>query len=272
MRPPARFVAKQLVLEYAHQSVQIEDNHLKPGEAQDIYDSLETTLFNSVDMASLSIHDLCDTTLPDVAHSSPDTDKDQAMELRNHMVASQWIAETAPLRPGTAGLGERDARALSALNMTGLHPDGHYRAMWGGKVRLGDYRKAPIGVRSDPLRVFPYHLEVPACVRRFFRWRDEAHEARRLHPLILACQAVAYFVHIHPFPDGNGRVSRMLMHDYMVRQDYVPVVMQAMEREDYLRMISDALDGMPDEFVARVLTTQLEALQTFIFRESENHR
>lgn len=267
MSPPARVVAKQLVSEYAHQSVQIEDNHLNRDESGAIYDFLTTTLFDSIDLASLSVDSLYDMVLPNVSHFSLDINRDQVIELRNHLIASQWIAETASSNPGTAGLGEHDVRALSALNMKDLDRDGNYRWAWGGKVRLGDYRKAPISVRSNPLRIFPYHVEVPSCMGRFFQWRERAHQEKALHPLILACQATAYFLHIHPFPDGNGRVSRMAMHDYMVRQGYLPVVMQAMEREDYLRMISNAQDGNPDEFVVRVLTTQLEALQTFKLRE-----
>lgn len=147
--------------------------------------------------------------------------------------------------------------------MKHLGVDGHFRYSWGEKVRLGQYRKAPIGVRSKPLAIFPYHLEVPACMRRFFEWRTKAHQEKRLHLLSLACQLTVYFLSVNPFPDGNGRVSRMMMHDYVVRQGYMPVVMQGLERQDYLRIISDARDGRPDEFVNRALTTQLEQLITF---------
>lgn len=43
--------------------------------------------------------------------------------------------------------------------------------------------------------------------------------------------------------------------------------MQDLEREDHLHMIKDAQDGKPDELVDRVITTQLEAIQTFKMRE-----
>ncbi len=267
MNPPVRFVAKQLVSEYAHQSVQIEDNHLQSGDSESLFEVLTTTLFNTTDMEEVSIDSLCAAVLPDVTQFRPHADQNQVLELRNHLVASQWIADTASRNPDTAGLGEQDVRALSALNMKDLDENGYYPRTWGGKARLGDYRLAPISVRSNPLRIFPYHVEVPACMRRFFEWRDRAHQEKKLHPLILACQVTAYFVHIHPFPDGNGRVSRMVMHDYMVRQGYLPVVLQATQRQDYLTMISDAQDGNPDEFVVRVLMTQLEALRTFQMRE-----
>ena len=104
---------------------------------------------------------------------------------------------------------------------------------------------------------------------RFIQWRDRVHLGKSLHPLIFACQMLAYFLHIHPFPDGNGRVSRMIMHDYMVRQDYLPVVMPRLQRHEYPEMIKDVQDGNPDELVGRVLTTQLEELVTFKSREDE---
>ncbi|KAL7922329.1 fido domain-containing protein [Trichoderma austrokoningii] len=269
MKIPASMVAKQLVSEYAYQSVQIEDNRLNSVESSVISDFLAASFFSSVPLASLSAHSLCGLSLPDVTNTCPNAAKNQVIELRNHIVASQWIAEVAPQNPGTAGLGEDEVRELSALTMKGLDHRGNYPQAWGGAVRLGEYRKAPISTRSNPLRIFPYHVEVPACMGRFFQWRDAAHKDKKLHPLILACQATAYFLHIHPFPDGNGRVSRMLMHDYMVRQGYVPAVFQAVERTDYLRMMKNAQDGEPDEFVLQVLTNQLEALQTFKWQEIE---
>jgi hypothetical protein len=51
------------------------------------------------------------------------------------------------------------------------------------------------------------------------------------------------------------------MHDYMVRQGYFPVVVQNLERKDYLRMVSNSQDGNPEEFVDQVLDTQLEMMK-----------
>lgn len=72
----------------------------------------------------------------------------------------------------------------------------------------------------------------------------------------------SYFVHIHPFPDGNGRVSRILMQDYMARHGYLPAVWNNLTREDYIQMISDAQDGKPGSFVSAVLRSQLQKLRS----------
>lgn len=45
------------------------------------------------------------------------------------------------------------------------------------------------------------------------------------------------------------------------------MVIQDLEREDYLHMIKDAQDGKPDELVDRVITTQVEAIQTVKMQE-----
>jgi Fic family protein len=185
------------------------------------------------------------------------------MNSKNHIVASQWIAETEAAQPGTSGLNEAEMRQLSAMTIRGTESEEIYAKSWGGRVALGGYRKLPIRVTSNPFRIFLYPGEVPACIKRFFAWRDSQHQNKELHPLILATQLTAYFVHIHPFPDGNGRVSRMMMQDYMMRQGYLPVVIRDLKRADYLRIISKACDGDPGDFVRTVLLSQLEGLQVF---------
>lgn len=261
---PSRANIRSLIPEYAHQSVSIENNKLHLGESIVIENHLKDVLPR---LASMSIDNLAQTALPDVHSLLPHADASQVAELRNHIVASHWVTETALHNPNTAGLSEAEIQCLSAVLLKDTISEQLYKHGWGGRIPLGAYRPAPIQVKSNPLRIFPYHLEVPACMRRFIQWRDEATQEKRLHPLIIASQATVYFLHIHPFSDGNGRVSRLIMQDYMIRHGYAPVVIQCLEREEYLEMIKNAQDGEPDEFVFTILTTQLEELKTFGFRE-----
>ncbi|KAJ4157367.1 hypothetical protein NW754_009013 [Fusarium falciforme] len=265
MRVPANILAKRLVEAYAHQSVAIEDNHLIRGESIVLDDHLRSNFLTNFDLASLSPQELKDLALPDVSFLVPNADKLQVTELRNHLVASRWISETSLRAPGTSGLNENEVRYLSSALMKDLNPwrKGCYPPDLGPSVLLGDYRKTPLTARSNRLAVFPYPVEVPACIKRFFEWRQRIHDEKQLHPLIIACQTVAYFLHIHPFPDGNGRTSRIIMHDYLLRHGYVPIVFSALERADYLRMIKDAQNRKPDEFANRVLVTQLEILRAY---------
>ncbi|KAF2188045.1 fic/DOC family protein [Zopfia rhizophila CBS 207.26] len=267
---PISTIAKTLVAEYAHQSVMIESNHLELGESLIIAESLRDNLFQQFDMASMKASSLISLTLPTSSELLPQRDSSEVAELRNHIIASQWVAETAARQPGTPGLGEAEIHGLAALMVKDTASEALYSCGWGGISKPGDYRRAPIQVRSNPLRIFPYHVEVPSLMKQFISWRDNAHNQKLLHPLLLACQSCVYFLYIHPFIDGNGRVGRTLMHDYMVRQGYIPIVMLSLEQEDYLHMVSDAQDGNPEAFVEQVLSTQLDMMRTFVMRELES--
>lgn len=237
----------------------IEANTLHLADSIRMTDHLTTSFFQDINLGTLSAADLAATPFPDLRPLLPDADPSQVAELRNHIIASHWVTLTAPTKP-TPDLTESELRSLSAVVNKGTRSEDLYRLSWGRKVRLGDYRGISISVRSNPLTIFPYADEVPALMGRFIRWRDEE---RGLHPLILACQAVLYFVCVHPFLDGNGRVSRLLMQDFLVRRGYLPVVMGGLEgREEYLRLIVGAQRGEAGAWVGRVLEAELEALQT----------
>jgi hypothetical protein len=66
---------------------------------------------------------------------------------------------------------------------------------------------------------------------------------------------------------ATGRAGRTFMHDYMVRQGYLPVVLQNLDRKDYIQMISDSQDGKPEEFMEQVLFTQLEMMRMNLIKK-----
>ncbi|KAK2045620.1 fic/DOC family protein [Colletotrichum somersetense] len=268
---PTAQLGKTMIAKYAQQSVMIENNRLTVGDANRILESLQMGVFRRVDLASTPSSELVKIV---TSETEGDAAGDSATnELRNHIVASQWIAEGAAAKARTAGLREAEGRDLAVVSVRDTGSEAAYETksrggyqpgtlVWGPRVPLGQYRNLPIAV-SNRLRIFPYPQEVPACVTRFFEWRDTQHREQTLHPLVLACQMTAYFVHVHPFPDGNGRTSRMIKQDYLARQGYLPVVIPGLERNDYLRMIDDACEGRPGEFVAAVLEAQRAALRMF---------
>lgn len=174
-----------LVAEYAHQSVFIENNRLLLKHSQLIGKYLE----NSIVELAMTAGGLSQITLPDALSMLPNEDPSQVAELRNHIVASRWVTETAMRNPKASGVSEDELRCLSALVLRDTSGEKLYKSGWGGKVAVGDYRPAPIQVKSNPLTIFPYHLEVPACMGRFIRWRDRGSLEGSLHPLIVACHA-----------------------------------------------------------------------------------
>ena len=62
------------------------------------------------------------------------------------------------------------------------------------------------------------------------------------HPLLVAVWLHHRFAQIHPFADGNGRVTRALVTWHLVEHDYLPIVVTRHDRNDYI----DALESGPE--------------------------
>ena len=75
------------------------------------------------------------------------------------------------------------------------------------------------------------------------------------HPLLVAAWLHHRFAQIHPFPDGNGRVTRALVTWHLVQHAHVPIVITRDDRDDYIDVLEAADDGHLDllvEFTARL--------------------
>jgi len=81
-----------------------------------------------------------------------------------------------------------------------------------GKIRK--YQVAIGGSKFMP----PSPVEVFPMLTEFFQWYSKNKNKR--HPVELAATAHLKFVTIHPFGDGNGRVSRLVMNFILNKKDY----------------------------------------------------
>ncbi|HLZ15836.1 MAG TPA: Fic family protein, partial [Cyclobacteriaceae bacterium] len=50
---------------------------------------------------------------------------------------------------------------------------------------------------------------------------DDGTKSEPAHPAVQAAAAAFGFVFIHPFEDGNGRIYRFLIHDFLIRNQVV---------------------------------------------------
>lgn len=81
-----------------------------------------------------------------------------------------------------------------------------------GKIR--DYQVALARSKFMP----PFPAELDTLLHEFFEWYNK--NKNKLHPVELAALVHLKFVTIHPFGDGNGRVSRMMMNFVLKKYGY----------------------------------------------------
>lgn len=153
--------------------------------------------------------------------------KDQA-EAKNLAVALDYLEDLAGQAENP--ITEADVRQLHAFVLRGIDDDnaGKYRQV---AVTISGSSYKPAGPES-----------VPVEMETFGRWLAPASVPGPAFAsslgLVVAAAAHSWFVMIHPFVDGNGRVARLLMNLVLMRYGF-PIGI--ITRDDRLRYY-DALE------------------------------
>lgn len=85
------------------------------------------------------------------------------------------------------------------------------------KVQMVDAKGKPIGVIFDTT---PAYL-TPKHTQELVEWTQTALEEKKYHPLLLVGNFLVEFLNIHPFEDGNGRLSRVLTNLLLLKEGYL---------------------------------------------------
>lgn len=85
------------------------------------------------------------------------------------------------------------------------------------KVRMVDAAGKSIGILFDTT---PAYL-TPKEMQELVEWTQEALKEKKYHPLLIVSNFLVEFLNIHPFQDGNGRLSRILTNLLLLREGYL---------------------------------------------------
>jgi Fic family protein len=72
-------------------------------------------------------------------------------------------------------------------------------------------------------------FDTPRLMAELVSWFNEQRETNKLHPLLLIGIWVVVFLEIHPFQDGNGRLSRVLTTLLLLQAGYAYVPYSSLE-------------------------------------------
>lgn len=104
-------------------------------------------------------------------------------------------------------------------------------------------------IRFKPLSAF----ETPGAMERLCQTYQEAIREERIDPLILISKFVLDFLSIHPFNDGNGRMSRLLTLLLLYQQGYIVGKYISIEmiieetKETYYEVLKKSSEGWHDD-------------------------
>ena len=132
------------------------------------------------------------------------------LEAINHAEAISYIKDIAKQ---DIEISERTIKEIHALILHGID-----------RENAGRYRTVPVMISgSTHMPPQPYLIEKQM---EDFILRFKQMEAEKVHPVLIAAYLHDELVRIHPFIDGNGRTSRLLMNLYLLRHGYVIITLK----------------------------------------------
>ena len=176
--------------------------------------------------------------------SSGDVSVSDIEEMKAHDVALSQILEMA----------KDNERPLSELFIKELNKTILVKSFWKDAIspngtptrkknEIGQYKSSPnsVQLKNGEIHEYASPEETPALIRDLLNWYQEKNNV--LHPVQLAAEFHYKFVCIHPFDDGNGRVSRLLMNYILLKHNYPMVIIKSDDKESYLTALQKAGTG-----------------------------
>lgn len=184
--------------------------------------------------------------------------KDQA-EAKNLSAALNFLEELA--KDAELPITEADIRQLHYLVLNDIN-----------REDAGSYRLVPVEIGGSEFKP-PQPIHIVSEMNKFGQWLQAASSPGKLfmqdEAILVASAAHTWFVTIHPFIDGNGRVARLLMNLLLMRYGFPIAVITREDRSRYydsleLSQVSD-LTG----FVSLVSESLEESIEEYEAAASE---
>lgn len=183
-------------------------------------------------------------------------------EMKSHDVAYLKITEWAEESERT--LIEQDIKNLNEIILVrpfwkeAITQDGQNTRRL---INIGNYKEHSNSVRLANGEIFEYAspTDTPFEMQELIKWYRS--EENHNHPVTLAAMLHYKFVRIHPFDDGNGRVSRLLMNYVLLKHGFPPIIIKSEDKQNYLNALhlADIGDYEPFiEYIAQQVIISLE--------------
>lgn len=107
-------------------------------------------------------------------------------------------------------------------------------------VHAGQYKTRPNSVKTVTGEIFEYASpeETSALMTDLLQWYNQAEKEGTMTPIEMASLFHYRYIRIHPFEDGNGRISRLMVNYILHRHGYPMIVVKSADKENYLTALN----------------------------------
>ena len=152
----------------------------------------------------------------------------------------------------------KDKEPISEWNIKNIH----YFILKGiDEVNAGVYRRSNVKIKGAT-HIPPDYLLVPELMEKLI---INYNNWNKYHPIIKAALLHGELVKIHPFVDGNGRLSRLVMNLSLMKSGYLPVVIKKEKRIEYYDALDKAhITGDYSDFIRIVVDAEIDMLEKYL--------
>nr|WP_315165339.1 Fic family protein [uncultured Flavobacterium sp.] len=172
------------------------------------------------------------------------------LEVINHQEAIAYVKE---LMQKNSLINEREVLSIHNLILRGIHPED-----------AGRYRKVQVMIQGSS-HMPPQPFLVAKEMEDFFIWFET--NKNNLHPIVLAAEMHERLVTIHPFIDGNGRTSRLVMNLILLQHGYIIANIKGdyESRMQYYQALETAqTKNNKEDFILFIAQMEKESLERYI--------
>lgn len=172
------------------------------------------------------------------------------LEAINHQEAIAFIKN---LMDKNTPINERDVLSIHNLILRGINP-----------AEAGRYRSVQVMIK-DSSHTPPQPSMVSKEMEDYFIWYET--NKNTLHPIVLAAEMHERLATIHPFIDGNGRTSRLIMNLILIQHGYAIANIRGDydSRMRYYNALETAqTKNNNEDFLLFVAQTEKESLERYL--------
>jgi Fic family protein len=172
------------------------------------------------------------------------------LEAINHIEAIAYIKQ---LMERNFPLNERELLSIHNLILRGIIPED-----------AGRYRRVQVMIKGSS-HMPPQPFIVAKEMEDYFIWYEE--NKSKMHPVVLAAEMHERLVTIHPFIDGNGRTSRLIMNLILLQNGYVIANIKGdyETRMNYYKTLETAqTSNNKEDFLLFIAQVEKECLERYI--------
>lgn len=133
-------------------------------------------------------------------------------------------------------------------------------------IKGGQYKTEPnhVVTSTGEIHYYATPLETPMKMKELIGWYNNIEKTNDFHPLVLASLFHHKFVAIHPFDDGNGRMTRILTNFILIKHSYPISVIKNENKLEYYSCLAQADENLVIPIIEFISNTIQHSLNIYL--------